>query len=295
MITTHHCSLILGGSLLALGLQAQDQPPVTGHYLPGLEGIRAGSTPPAGLYLRDYNYFYTSENFRSSGVASNFKTWEYAQAPRLMWITGWKPLGFSYGLDIFVPFVYTWTRTADLRDSKFGMGDIWVEPALFSRSFKSFDITAGYAFFAPTGEFDPTRLVSPGKGYWGHMLSLGGTYYFDKNKTFALSALDRYEINQEQDITHLTPGQQNTLEAGLSLAVAKTVDLGLIGYYVQQTTEEKGSGSSNKRDWVVGAGPEINIAWPSMAAFTSLRYAYEIDAQHRPQGHTACLTVTIRF
>jgi hypothetical protein len=294
MTTTRQPQYILAGCLLAFGIQAQAQP-ITGHYSAGIEGIRAASLPPQGLYFRDYNYFFHSDDLRYSPGPPDFKLNVYAQAPRVIWMTDWKPLGFNYGMDILAPFVYTSLRGGGTTDHKFGLGDVSVEPILLSRAFSQFDIALGYAFFAPTGEFDPNRAVSPGKGYWGHMLTLGGTYFFDKDKTIAISLLDRYEFNMEQQRTHLTPGQQNTLEGGLSLGVTKTIDIGLIGYYVQQTTDETGAGSSNVRDHVVAAGPEINVVWPSVGLITSLRYAYEIDAQNRPQGHTACLTLTYRF
>ena len=293
MITTPQYTYVLTGCLVAFGLQAQAQP-ITGHYAAGVQGIRAASVPPPGIYFLDYNDFYTSDNMRYAGT-KDFKVNVYAQVPRLVWITDWKLFGFNYGMDILAPFVYTDFRAGPYHETKFGLGDASLEPILLSRSFERFDIGAGYSFFAPTGEFDHTRPVSPGKGYWGHMFTLGGTYYFDKQKTFAFSALDRYEINMEQQQTHITPGQQNTLEAGLSAAITKTIEVGVIGYYVQQTTDETGVGSSNVRDYVVAAGPEINIVWPSIGLITSLRYAYEIDAQNRPQGQTACLTLTYRF
>lgn len=294
-MNTTRCQILAVGCLAAcLGAQAQ-QPPVEGHYPAGIEGIRAASLPPKGLYFRDYNYFYTSDKYRSSSVPSDFDAFVYAQTPRLIWMTGWKPLGFDYGLDALAPLVYTDIKVGGVKDSKFGLGDMAFEPLLLSRNFERFDVAAAYGFFAPTGEFNTDRAVYPGKGYWGHMLTLGGTYYITKDKSLSVSLLDRYEFNMEQDKTHLTPGQQNTLEGGLSYSLSKTIDVGLVGYYVQQTTDESGTGASTVRDHVVAAGPEVNIAWPSVGLISSLRYNYEIDAQNRPQGHQFCLTLTYRF
>jgi hypothetical protein len=93
----------------------------------------------------------------------------------------------------------------------------------------------------------------------------------------------------------MTPGNVNTLEGGLSMAVTKTVDVGAVGYWQQQMTDHTGPNTPDFRTRVFGAGPEVNIVWPSIGLITSLRYEYEFLAEHRPEGHTACLTLTKRF
>ena len=64
------------GALLTAGLftlpnylQAQ----ATAHYPPGLEGLKAASLPPPGVYLRDYNLFYYADhrNDAQGNKASN--------------------------------------------------------------------------------------------------------------------------------------------------------------------------------------------------------------------------------
>ena len=68
------------------------------------------------------------------------------------------------------------------------------------------------------------------------MQTAGATWYIDEEKTWAVSALNRYEFNTEQRDTHVTPGDAYTLEWGVSKTVAKVVDLGAVGYYQQQVT-----------------------------------------------------------
>ena len=73
------------------------------------------------------------------------------------------------------------------------------------------------------------------------MLTAGATWYIDQEKTWAVSALNRYEFNTEQRDTHVTPGQAYTLEWGVSKTVMKVVDLGAVGYYQQQVTTNSGA------------------------------------------------------
>jgi len=110
-----------------------------------------------------------------------------------------------------------------------------------------------------------------------------------------VSALSRYEINQEQQDTDITRGQAYTLEWGVSYATTKTVDVGVAGYYQCQTTEDSGADGSAFKDQVVAVGPEIVMFCPKLGVFASLRYNYEIMSEDRSQGHTAALTLTKRF
>ena len=289
--------LILAATVIAFAAQLHAQLPVGSHYPVGAEGIKGASLPPPGVYVRDYNFFYTAG--KVDGLPVDVDIFAYVQAPRLIWITKQEILGANYGLDVIVPFAYKDVSLPGVSGYQFNLADIQIEPLLLSWHFKQFDAAAGYAVWVPTGNFDGTSaiasLTSPGSGYWSHMLTLGGTWYPDEKKTWALSLLGRYEICHEQDDTHLTPGNMATLEWGISKSVAQGVDVGLIGYYQQQVTEDSGTGASKDLSHVVGVGPEVSAFWAKLGLFTSLRYVYEADVKDRPQGHTITLTLTKGF
>jgi len=283
----------------AFAMQLQAQLPVGSHYPTGAEGIKGSSLPPPGVYLRDYNFFYTATKVEGAPVDVNVLA--YVQAPRLIWMTKQEILGANYGIDIIVPFAYK-NIYADApigTAGQFNLADIQLEPVLLSWHLKRFDFSFGYALWVPSGNFDASTpakyLTSPGNGYWTHMFTLGGTWYPDEKKTWAFSLLNRYEINTEQDDTHITPGNMLTMEWGLSKAVAQGIDLGVVGYYQQLVTKDTGTGASPHFSHVVAVGPEINAFWPKVALFSSLRYEVEVDAANRPQGQTVVLTLTKPF
>ncbi|MDR3456191.1 MAG: transporter [Verrucomicrobiae bacterium] len=288
--------LLLAAGVFALAVQPQALP-VGSHYPVGAEGIKGAALPPPGIYLRDYNFFYSAG--KVDGLPADVDIFAYVQAPRLIWMTDKKILGANYGMDIIVPFAYKNVSLGGSSGDQFNIADIQVEPLLLAWHFKQFDLSAGYALWAPSGNFDassPVRyLTSPGSGFWSHMLTFGGVWYPDEKKTWAVSLLNRYEICYKQDQTDITPGNMWTLEWGLSKTVAQGVDLGLIGYYQQQATDDSGAGASPDTARVIGVGPEVNVFWAKPGLFTSLRYVYEADARNRPQGHTVTLTVTKRF
>jgi len=151
----------------------------------------------------------------------------------------------------------------------------------------------------PTGDSPGTYGPStkPGLGYWTFMQTAGATWYIDEEKTWAVSALNRFEFNTEQRYTEVTYGDAYTLEWGVSKTMAKVIDLGAVGYYQQQVT-----GNSTAKpaplsglNRVAAVGPEISVAFPDVMFFVSLRYNYEFMADSRAQGNDVTLTLTKRF
>lgn len=294
--------ILTGAGLCALlstfsQAQIQAQPVVAAHYPAGAEGIKGASLPPPGLYFRDYNLFYTADRFE--GGPPGFDIFGYINAPRLIWMTDARILGATYGMDVIVPFGYLdWNFDSpggEVSGDSFGIGDIQLEPLLLSWHLPQLDLAAGYAVWAPTGDFSPSRPDVLAKGFWSHMLTFGGTWFPDTGKTWALSLLNRYEFCHEQDETGIDPGQVYTLEFALSKAVSKTLDLGLVGYWQQQTTQDSGATATSAHDRKVGLGAEISGVCPLTGVLGSLRYVHEFDAIERPEGDLVTLTVTKRF
>ena len=284
--------VILAASLVVLPALVSAQP--TAHYVPGVEGIKGASLPPPGVYLRDYNVFYLANRVNdASGNEINPAdpdVFIYANVPRLIWITETKVLGGFLGVDALLPLQYTSLEVGPFDDSNFGIGDVFAEGTL-SWHLPRFDFSFGCGTWMPTGESD--ELADAGLGYWSPMLTAGATWYIDKNKKWAVSALNRYEFNTEQRDTDITPGQAYTLEWGMSYALKPTIDVGAVGYYQLQTTSD--SGPNSNRDQVVAFGAEVNAVCPKLGLITSLRYLYEVSSQDRLQGQTICLTLTKRF
>jgi hypothetical protein len=292
-------ALLAAGWLLAPAV-VQAQP--TAHYVPGVEGIKGATLPPPGWYVRDYNVAYTSHRLNDSagrevGVA-DLNAFTYANVPRVIWITETKVLGGSLGVDALLPLIYSSVEAgpsfARFKDDTFGIGDFFAEATL-SWHIQKFDFSVAAGVWTPTGDSAAPPTTRVGSGFWTPMLTAGATWYVDQGKTWAVSALSRYEFNTEQRDTHITPGQAYTLEWGVSKALAKTVDVGVVGYYQQQVTTDSGDKSSNFRDRVASVGPELSILCPPHMLFASFRYLYEFMAEDRAQGHTFALTLTKRF
>lgn len=289
--------LVAGFTVLAISLEAQP----SAHYVPGVEGIKAASLPPPGVYFRDYNYFYTADRLNDSHGNKNgpadLDAFTYANLPRVLWITDLKFLGGNVGVDGFLPLVYHQasanTPGGPFNGDTFGAGDLYAEGTL-SWHLKQFDFAVASGVDAPTGDSpsQPGPSTTPGLGYWTFMQTAGATWYVDEAKTWAVSALNRFEFNTEQRDTHITYGDAYTLEWGVSKSVCKEADLGVVGYYQQQVT---GNSSGDPLNRVAAVGPEVSFAIPPEMLFFSVRYDYEFMAESRAQGHTIVLTITKRF
>jgi hypothetical protein len=217
------------------------------------------------------------------------------QAPRLIWITPKKLLGGYYGMDVIVPVAYQDFGMTGFQKSNTGLSDIFVEPITLSWHQKQVDVSFGYGFWAPSGDYSPSNPVSAGKGFWTHMLTGGITLYPDKTKTWSFSALNRYEFNQEQKDTKITPGQYWTLEWGLAKTLAKKFDLGVAGYVQAQATSASGTGAAPIKDHVSAIGPEFTFPIPGIGFSTSIRYLRETRAKMRSEGNTFNIILTKRL
>lgn len=303
---------LLGLAALATGVQAQP----TAHYVPGIEGLMDASLPPPGWYVRDYNVsYYSSRLNNGSGDRTgpaNFEAYTYANVPRVIWISETKFLGGNVGVDGLVPLVYQNTSYDTARtitvtpgggvishsgysSETFGVGDAFAESTL-SWHLKQFDFSAGLGLWMPTGESAAPPTTRAGLGYWTPMWTAGSTWFVDQEKTWAVAALCRYELNTEQRDTHVTRGDAFTLEWGVSKKFQKVIDVGAVGYYQQKVSNDSGPAAAvSPRDRVAAVGPEINVAFPKQMFFVSCRYLYEFMAENRAQGHTLALTLTKRF
>jgi hypothetical protein len=290
--------ILLFGFLFTLGFQESSFAQITGHYPPGVEGIKNGSAPPPGQYTKMYNFFYYADTLRTgsgSKVKARFGLFNYVVALRHLWMTETKILGADYGLDMAVPFVYTDLTLGPLDERQFGLGDIFVEPLVLGWHYPGLDLSFAYSFFAPTGNFDVSRPASPGKGFWSHILAFGITYYLDAERTWAISTAHRFEFNTENKDLRITPGTNYYLEWGISKAITPTVEVGLVGYFQRQLTDDRGSGvtyDAGVHDQVAGTGLEVSLFIPSLKLNIQPRLIGEFAAKDRAQGFTGWIVFT---
>lgn len=272
----------------------------TGHYVNGLEGIKAATVPGPGFYYRIYNLFYTADELKDKNghtLDINFDISVFATAHRFIWVSPVKILGADYLLDATLPFVYTdiEVTAAGISDKTFALGDICIEPFALSWHGGCYDACFGLAAYLPIGKYDQNDAASPGKDFWTGMLTLGGTCYFDLQKTWSASILGRYEIHSKKSESDVRPGNDFHFEWGIDKTLAKIWDVGLAGYCQWQVTDDRGSDVSwdkSVHDRVWAIGPEVSIFLPGPGLGISLKGVREFDAVDRSEGYIIVLNLT---
>ena len=310
-----------------------------GHYAPGLINIRDLIVPAPGLYGVLYNYYYTSDRLNDgngdkidsvtinpgdgSGVplTVDVDVDVYVLAPTLIWVSPWKILGAKYGAFISPTFanasvgasLATATgRGADAETSQFGVGDLFVQPLWLGWSLTHWDVTLGYGFYAPIGKYDTSTATLPGGasvtaeaadniglGFWTNQFQGALTWYPWAHKGTAVVAGLTYEIHSDKEDFDLTPGQNLTLNWGISQFLALTKDqkllleAGLTGYSSWQITDDSGSDARNPdvRDQVHAIGGQLGLTYVPWVASLNAHYFGEFSAQDRFQGHVFGVSV----
>ena len=314
-----------------------------GHYIPGLPNIRDFAMPDPGFYGVLYNYFYFSDRLNDgNGDEINSVTINprggsgvtldvdvdldiYALAPTLIWVSEWKILGAKYGAFITPAFANTSIgaslttvtgRGVDPDTSQFAMGDLFVQPLWLGWARTHWDIALGYGFYAPVGQYDTSTLTLPdgvtvtaesadniGLGFWTNQFQGAVTWYPWAHKATAVNAVLTYEIHSDKEDFDLTPGQNLTLNWGISqfLPLQKNqkllLEAGLSGYSSWQVSDDSGSDARNPdvHDEVHAVGGQLGLTYVPWFASLNMHYFGEFAAQDRFQGQVFGFSLAKKF
>jgi hypothetical protein len=182
-----------------------------------------------------------------------------------------------------------------------GLADTFVEPVNLGWHLKRADVSAGYAFMAPTGRFTTGASDNVGSGYWGNHITSGTTFYITKNKGTSANLFTDWEIHGKKSGTNLTPGQAFTMEWGLGQVLplkkdfSRLLQLGLVGYDQWQVSTNGGTipvgpisvpASTIPYYSVHAIGFQSNFILPAKGLTLFFKYEDEYLAKARPEGRT---------
>lgn len=277
----------------------------TGHYVPGITGIKAATLPPPGTYYIMHNVYYAADSYYDEDgnkADLDFNINVFVNAHRFVHV--WKDVfwGANYAVNMIVPLINTdiSIKEFNVSDKNFGLGDIIIDPMALSWNRSKYDIVFGIGAVVPTGHYDITEAASPGKSWWTGMLTLGGTYYFDEHKSWSASLLSRYEVHTKKKDFDVTPGNDFTFEYGIGKTIpAKLIwTFGASGYAHWQLTEDNGADvlyDAGVKDKVFAFGPEAQCFIPTLKMNFEARGLFEFGAIDRPQGTKLCLSLIKAF
>jgi hypothetical protein len=148
----------------------------------------------------------------------------------------------------------------------------------------------------PVGDYDPSRLANLGIGHGA--IDFGGGYtYFNPKTGNEFSGVVGVTYNFKNPSTQYQNGMDFHFDWGASHFVTKQVQLGLVGYYFQQVTDDSGGPPAlgGFRSRVAGIGPQIGYLFPvgDMQGYVNLKGYKEFAAENRPEGWNAWLTLSL--
>ncbi|CAM5794556.1 transporter [Ottowia pentelensis] len=257
-----------------VGLLAGASAYAEGHYVAGVEGIQAASAPPPGDYYLAYLVHYDIDNFRVPGSDAKLPGSNTgsvtALANRFIKITNVKVFGADYGFEAIVPVIRTSLdiHAVGLRDSGTGIGDVYLGPLVLAWHGIRWDSVAAAGIWLDTAS--TSSPGAPGKGYKSAMLTGGGTYYFDQEKSVTGSVLFRYERHGRK-ASGVRPGDQLSMEWGIGKNFGQ-YSLGVVGYSQWQLGNDSGAQVSQGNSQRHAVGLEVN--YPAAAAGVFLKGAF---------------------
>ena len=284
-----------GGTIKALGVDT---------VLTGVMG------PPGSLRLTTTAAYYeASETLDGNGDPragiSNFKLRAEAASFRLQYV--WRDAEvFGANIETRAGFVvYT---HADLQfdvstpvgkvhkqGSASGTGDMFVGPVLLGWHSETVHQTAGPLVFAPTGNFDPEKLASTGRGYWAIAPAYAVTWFPVDTVEADFTIL--YIYNYKNPDTNYRGGDEISADYALGYAITPAWQAGVNGYAYKQITDDQLNGrdvAGGNRGQVVAIGPYLRYH-PSRDWGITFKWQAETLVENRPKGNRFMLQFGLKL
>ena len=147
----------------------------------------------------------------------------------------------------------------------------------------------------PVGDYDSARLANLGLGHGAIDGGAGYTYLNPANR-LEFSAVAGVTYNLTNSSTQYQNGIDGHLDMGASYFLTKEINMGLVGYYFQQLTGDRGLGATLGpfKSRVAGVGPQLNYFFPvgdKIQGVVNVKAYREFAAENRPEGWNVWLTI----
>ena len=274
--------LLVGSS--AMAKEGPDQ------YPNGAENFLAGALPPPGNYFINCLGYYQGDYRDNNGdKVSGLKVNATFNALRYVFVSNYKLFGGDWGMHAIVPFVYQNMDTpfpAIGNGSVFGLGDITIDPIIIGWHFPpDWHITVGLDINLPTGKYsstDPTDSI--GANYYSFEPIFAFTYL--NQGGFEVSAKLMYNIKTENNDTNYQSGDEFHMDYLIGQHFGPWA-VGLGGYYLKQTEDDKQNGQTvdpdGNRGQVFAFGPAVKYDYKGMSFIGT--WDHETDVKNRFQGN----------
>ncbi|WP_198137519.1 transporter [Terriglobus sp. TAA 43] len=272
-----------------------------GHYIGGFTGLDNGTSAPPGFYAAGFGLVEPVSSIKGPNgntvlkpdinVGGAIAAYSYISQKKI--------LGGEYGVAFMVPVLNTRfnSNLFDKSAQSAGVSDILFEPVNLGWAKGAANYTLNYAFYAPTGDFDPSSPLNPGLGFWEHQVSGGMSISLDKKKLWNASALTIWEFNHSKLGEDLKPGPIFNGEYSFGHRFFKyQMNAGFVGYASQKLSADTGSAVSpltrGYRDRGFGAGGEWKFTDIKHRLAYDVRFEQQYGMQLRTSGRIVVFSIT---
>jgi hypothetical protein len=251
-----------------------------GQQFPRGGRVDVGISARADLVFFGPTYTFATPVLGGQAAVSILGVGGRNEASAALSLTG--PMGNTIGIN----------RTQDLTS----LGDVIPEVSL-KWNFGTSNLMVYGMGDVPIGDYDPARLANLGIGHGA--IDFGGGYtYFDPKAGNEFSVVSGLTYNFKNPDTGYRNGMDFHIDWAASHFFKQQYQLGVVGYYFQQVSDDSGAPAvlDGFRSRVAGIGPQIGYIFPmgdGLQGYLNLKGFKEFAAQNRPEGWNAWLTFAI--
>jgi hypothetical protein len=141
-----------------------------------------------------------------------------------------------------------------------------------------------------------------GLGFWTNQFQGSGYWYPWADKRMAIGGALTYEVHSQKEDFNITPGQDLTLNWGISQYLPLTKDkkflaeVGPTGYDSWQITDSSGQGSADSvHEQVHAVGAQLGLSYVPWNLALNFHYLYEYYSEDRFQGQVLGLNFYVKW
>jgi len=273
-----------------------------GFYVLPLE---VDSLPDHMVAFNLYYNHYKARKFNISSLGGEVPGVEIestAVIPRIDYLSPLRVAGGRLGIYVAQPWLKQEVAAFGMSDTRESMGDTTISPIILWDMGKNLTLAAAVEITVPTGEYDSDRLANTSNNFYTYKPLFSFTWLPTDNTE--LSMKTTYSFNRENKDTDYRSGQIFHFDYSASYRLNDNVTVGLNGYYLKQTTDDKQYGRTVQfagqdvddgvRGQVFAIGPALHVTFLKYAS-AEIRWAKEFDVENRPEGEMLWAKISIPF
>ncbi|UZD97574.1 transporter [Pseudomonas corrugata] len=277
---------------------------------PGTDGflvlpLEVDSLPDNMVAFNLYYNHYKARTFNISSLGGKVPGVEIestAVIPRIDYLSPLRFAGGRLGIYVAQPWIKQEVALFGMSDTREGMGDTTISPIVLWDMGKNLTLAAAVEITVPTGEYSRDRLANTSNNFYTYKPLFSFTWLPTENTEVSMKTT--YSFNRKNKDTDYRSGQIFHFDYSASYRLTDNLRVGLNGYYLKQTTDDKQFGRTVQfagqdvddgvRGQVFAIGPALHLTFLKYAS-AEIRWAKEFDVENRPEGEMLWAKLSIPF